>query len=359
MQATLPPPTSRPNVRTRDLWSLGVLPVMALGALSGLLGVNWDIAWHIDKGRDTFFTMPHNFIYGCMLIVLMVSAYGLLRDQRQTNLHLRIAGRQLHPGLLIGVVSTALVIFFAPADELWHRFFGVDATLWGPMHLVGLTGFTLFSFAGLVTSHLERELTNDPNRKTLFSRLTVFFAAMLLGYLVLFLAEYEFNVTQFNMVFHPILLAGLTVFPLVLISSLRPKLWSATVTALGFTLVRLALWGWLVYTSSIDLAGQSKPAIPMLILSALAVDAMVSRKLPGWLVGLVAATITLATNFFLVNLYGIMPWTSDTLLVGVPVGLALGALVGMLASKVAAQIEPSNAISSASSSRKIQTEARA
>jgi hypothetical protein len=328
---------------------------MALGALSGLLGVNWDIAWHIDKGRDTFFTMPHNFIYGCMLIVLATSAYGLLRDQRRTNLHWTIAGRQLHPGLLIGVVSTALVMFFAPADELWHRFFGVDATLWGPMHLVGLTGFTLFSFAGLTTSYLERELATNTARKTMFSRLTVFFSAMLLGYLVLFLAEYEFNVTQFEIVFHPILLGGLTVFPLVLISSLRPRLWSAAVAALGFTLVRLALWGWLAYSSSIDLAGQSKPVIPMLILSALAVDAMVSRKLPGWIIGLVAASITLATNYVMVNLYGIMPWTNDTLLIGVPAGLALGAIVGMLASKVAAQIEPSGA----TSSQDIRTEVRA
>lgn len=346
MQATLPPPASRPGTRTRDLWSLGVLPVMALGALSGLLGVNWDIAWHIDKGRDTFFTMPHNFIYGCMLIVLMVSAYGLLRDQRQTNLHWTIAGRQLHPGLLIGVVSAALVLFFAPADELWHRFFGVDATLWGPMHLLGLTGFTLFSFAGLTTSHLERELTQDPGRKTMFSRLSLFFAAMLLGYLVLFLAEYEFNVTQFDTVFHPMLLSGLTVFPLALISRLRPRRWSATVTALGFTLVRLALWGWLSYSSSIDLAGQSKPVIPMLILSALAVDAMIDRKRPGWLVGLVAAAITLVANYVAVKLYGVMPWTTDTLLIGVPAGLALGAVTGMLASRVAAQIEPSSAISS-------------
>lgn len=342
MQASPHFPASRPDTKTRDLWNLGVLPVMALGALSSLLGVNWDIAWHIDKGRDTFFTMPHNFIYGAMLIVLMVSLYGLLRDRRHTNLHLSIAGRSLHPGLLIGVVAAAMILFFAPADELWHRFFGVDATLWGPMHLVGLTGFGLFSFAGLVSSHIEREIASDAARKTLFSRFTVFFAAMLLGSLVLLLAEYEFNVTQFEVYFHPILLAGLTVFPMILISSLRPRLWSATVTALIFTLVRLILIGWLTYSSSIDLAGQSKPAIPVLILSAIAIDLMVARQLPGWLVGLVAGAITLVVNVFAVNLYGVMPWTVDTLIVGVPVGLILAALLGALAARVAAQIEPSS-----------------
>ena len=340
MQASPHFPAAKPDTKTRDLWNLGVLPAMALGSLSSLLGVNWDISWHIDKGRDTFFTMPHNFIYGAMLIVLMVSLYGLIRDQRQSSLHLRIAGRQLHPGLLIGVVAAAMILFFAPADELWHRFFGVDATLWGPMHLVGLTGFGLFSFAGLVSSQIEREIADNAARQRLFSRLSVFFAAMLLGSLVLLLAEYEFNVTQFEIYFHPMLLAGLTVFPLALISYLRPRLWSATVAALIFTLVRLALIGWLTYTSSIDLAGQTKPAIPVLILSALAIDAMVARKQPGWLVGLVAGAITLIVNYFAVNLYAVMPWTADALAIGVPAGLALAALLGALAARVAEQIEP-------------------
>ena len=64
------------KTQTKDLWQIGVLPVLALGSLAGLLGVYWDIAWHIDIGRDSFFTLPHNFIYAFMTIVLGVSLYG-------------------------------------------------------------------------------------------------------------------------------------------------------------------------------------------------------------------------------------------------------------------------------------------
>jgi hypothetical protein len=48
---------SVPTRAEKDLWSMGVLPVMALGALSSLIGVYWDIAWHVDIGRDTFFNV--------------------------------------------------------------------------------------------------------------------------------------------------------------------------------------------------------------------------------------------------------------------------------------------------------------
>jgi hypothetical protein len=209
------------------------------------------------------------------------------------------------------------------------------------MHLVGLTGFTLFSFAGLATSWLERELTSDARRKTVFSGLTVFFAATLLGNAVLLLAEYEFNIAQFDITFHPILLAGLTTFPLILIATLRPRTWSATMVTVVFTLIRLALLGWLTISNNLDLAGQSKPAIPLLILSGLVVDALISRRVAGWLAGLASGATTLAANDVMVGAYGIMPWTSSILMIGVPAGLILAAISGWMASRVAAQLEPS------------------
>jgi len=80
----LVPKVGKAPARVRDLWSLGVLPVLAAGALAGLLGIYWDIAWHIDIGRDTFFTPPHNFLYASMATVLVMSLYGLWRDRRET-----------------------------------------------------------------------------------------------------------------------------------------------------------------------------------------------------------------------------------------------------------------------------------
>jgi hypothetical protein len=240
----------------RDLWSLGVLPILAVGSLAGWLGVYWDIAWHIDKGRDSFFSPPHNFIYAFMLIVLVMSLVGLVRDKRDTPFHLSIGRAQLHPGILIVAVGAMLVLFFAPADELWHRVFGPDASLWGPMHLIGLLGFTMATFGGLLSCWLERSIS--PKRQRLFSVMTFFFAIILLGWTMLYLAEFEYGIQFFPMFWYSFLLTGLPTFALVLITKLNPFPWAATLTAFCFSVLRLLLSGFLMTTAYFDLAGDSR-----------------------------------------------------------------------------------------------------
>ena len=43
----------------------------------------------------------------------------------------------------------ALTILAAPIDDLWHRLFGIDVTLWSPPHLLGLAGAQLNSIGCL------------------------------------------------------------------------------------------------------------------------------------------------------------------------------------------------------------------
>jgi hypothetical protein len=321
------------NIRTshKDLWALGVLPILALGSVAGLLGVYWDIAWHIDKGRDSFFSPPHNFIYAFMLVVLTMSLYTLVRDRRATPFHLRFGNTRFHPGMLIVAVGAMLVLFFAPADDLWHRVFGPDATLWGPMHLIGLLGFTMATFGGLLSSWLERSLTPNPSRQRLFSFSTFFFAVILLGWTMLYLAEYEYGIQVFPMFWHSLLLLGLPTFTLVLIAKLAPVPWAATLTALAFSGLRLLFAGYLAVTAQFDLAGQSKPMIPLLILIGVAVDLLVRRKTPLWLVGVVAALLSFLSNYIQHQIN----WYSTSLFIGVPLGVLLSVVLAYLASAVA------------------------
>ena len=82
---------------TQDLWRLGVLPIMAIATFTGLFGIYWDISWPIDKGRDTFFSPPHNLIYLLMGIVLVVTPFGFLRDRQASQFHLRLGRARRHP----------------------------------------------------------------------------------------------------------------------------------------------------------------------------------------------------------------------------------------------------------------------
>ncbi len=325
------------NKASSDLWTLGVLPILALGSLAGLTGVYWDIAWHIDKGRDSFFSPPHNLIYAFMLIVLVMSVYGLIRDQRTTGFHLKVSKLNLHPGLLVVAVGAMLVLFFAPADELWHRLFGADATLWGPMHLIGLLGFTMATFGGLLSSWLEHSLlltSKQANRQRLFSVSTFFFSVILLGWTMLYLAEYEYRIQVFPMFWQPLLLMGLPTFTLVLVAKLSPIRWAATVAALAFTAFRLLLAGYLTLTATADWAGESKPIIPILIATGFIVDVLIQRNVPLWLIGILSALVSLGANYFQ---HG-QNWYVAALTSGIPLGVVLSVVLAYLASAVAASL---------------------
>lgn len=351
--------TEHQRAAGQDLWAVGVLPVLAVGSLAGFIGIYWDISWHIDKGRDTFFTPPHDFVYTNMAVVLAASLYGMWRDRRQTPFHLPVGAHRFQAGILIVAVGAALVLAFAPLDDLWHRLFGVDVTVWGPMHLVGILGVTLTRFGGMVCAWLDRELTADPGRRRLLGDVCLFFAMVVVGGSVLAVAEYEFVVPQYPMVWHPILLAALPVFTLVLVASLAPRPWAATLVTVGFTALRFALAVWLIAASHLDLAGVSRPVIPLLIPAGVAMDLLVARRAPGWMAGLAGGAVTLAVNGLLIDasapaIGGIrLFWTATTLERAIVPALLLSALMGAAGAAVADALRGRGGIRSARERRRL------
>ena len=55
----------------------------------------------------------------------------------------RIFGISGTPGFHLAAWGIALTVLAAPIDDLWHRLFGLDVTLWSPPHLLGLLGFAI------------------------------------------------------------------------------------------------------------------------------------------------------------------------------------------------------------------------
>lgn len=126
--------------------------VVGLGLTGGLLqiyGGTWDIAWHVDRGRESFFSPPHLVLYAGILLVLIsasiglsaaaTSGAGLLRRLRES------------PPLTAIVAATLLQLSSAPLDEFWHRSFGRDVSVWSPPHFVLIFGAaaTFFALAAL------------------------------------------------------------------------------------------------------------------------------------------------------------------------------------------------------------------
>ena len=99
-------------------------------------GVQWDIQWHVLIGRDTFWIAPHlhdlcrRHAGGADLVRTAGRGHSAGRTAR---------GRDLDPprlistrGVHLAAWGMALTVLAAPIDDLWHRLFGLDVTLWSP-----------------------------------------------------------------------------------------------------------------------------------------------------------------------------------------------------------------------------------
>jgi len=106
---------------------VGLLIAMAIGGW----GVQWDIRWHLLIGRDSFWIAPHVMTYAGVTLSATI-AFGMLALER--------ARGRASQGWRLAAVGMALTILAAPIDDLWHRLFGIDVTVWSPPHLLGLAG---------------------------------------------------------------------------------------------------------------------------------------------------------------------------------------------------------------------------
>ena len=144
------------GVESLTLYRIALWALLAGNLIAGW-GVQWDIQWHVRVGRDSFWIPPHVMTYGGVAIVVLVSFGVLARD---TLRHLmagraptgttRVAGITGTPGFYLAACGIALTVLAAPIDDLWHRLFGIDVTLWSPPHLLGLLGVTINTLACLL-----------------------------------------------------------------------------------------------------------------------------------------------------------------------------------------------------------------
>lgn len=128
-------------VARAGLWTL-----FAANVVAGW-GTQWDIQWHLAIGRDSFWIPPHLMLYSGVTAIVLVSfgvlawttarALGGADRERGT---IRIIGFAGTPGYHLAAWGIGLTVLAAPIDDLWHRLFGLDVTLWSPPHLLGLLG---------------------------------------------------------------------------------------------------------------------------------------------------------------------------------------------------------------------------
>src|SRR3954447_11961426 len=190
------------------------------GALQvALFGFWWDVATHIDKGRDNgpFGTPAHWPIliglFGIALAGFLAVVLGCDKDER-TAIKLRQDWHVPLGGLLLLACGVFALSGF-PLDDTWHRLFGQDVTLWGPTHvlMIGSASLATLAIWALLTEG-RRSARRQGLRVPAGDRAASFVDRMrgpsIAGGFLIGLSslqgEFDFGVPQFSLILHPVML---------------------------------------------------------------------------------------------------------------------------------------------------------
>ena len=326
----------------------GVPPWLALPAgiattslITAVFGMYWDIALHIGVGRDEgpLANPAHYFILVGLFGIFAAGFIAMvLPKERPSSASIKL-GRDWHAplgGVLICACGAFSLTGF-PLDDVWHRLFGQDVTLWGPTHLmlIGGASMTLVGIAVLAVEGLRWNAANGrAGTEKGFAKLALAVAltgGFMLG-LSTFQAEFDFGVPQFRFVFHAMLIMLAAGVGLV-----TTRIWGGRGAAIGAVAFFLLIRGLLTLFVG-PVFGETEPAMPLYVVSALVVEVVALRIAAkdrplafGLWSGLGIGTIGFASEWAWSHAVMKLPWPAELLPEAAILGFAMaiaGALLG-------------------------------
>jgi hypothetical protein len=326
-------------------WAALPAALAAVALNVALLGMYWDISLHIDNGRDAgpLANPAHYLILAGLFGVFASGVLAIvLPKERPGPGAVRIARGWYAPagGLLMAACGAFSLIAF-PLDDVWHRVFGQDVTLWGPTHLmlIGGAGLSLVAQSVLLAEGLRaRKRTPRPAHRSASrfqlrpahvtaARRIGLMGGLLIG-LSTFQAEFDFGVPQYRLVFQPMLIALAAGAALV-----AARLWIGRGGAIGAALFFLGLRGAVSLLVG-PVFGQTTPGLPLYLGEALCVEALaiVLARRPlalGAASGVAIGTAGLASEWGWSQLAMRLPWTGDLLPEAIVFAVAAGVAGGI------------------------------
>lgn len=321
-------------------WS--ALPVLLAGAslLTAAFGFFWDVATHIDDGRDAgpFANDSHFLILAGLGGIALAGYAGVVlgTPRRERDTVALAPGWHVPIGALLILVCGVVALAGFPLDDVWHRLFGQDVTLWGPTHLMMIGGAalsTLGVWVLLVEGRREARPRTRFQRRVLGLREMIAAGAFLIGLSALQL-EFGFGVPQFNLLFHPAMIALAAGIGLVA-ARVRLGRGGALVAVVSYLPV-MAILALIVGPGF----GHSQLHFPLYLAEAVLVELValaVDPRRPvglGALSGLAIGTVGVAAEWGWSHVWMPIPWTGSLLpelaLLGPLAGISGGVLGGFI-----------------------------
>ncbi len=204
----------------RPSWVALTILVFTTSIICALFGFIWDVSWHIGNGRDPgpLANPAHYFIIiGLFGIFVAGMIAVVLPFERPGRAAVRITRNWYAPvgGILMAGCGLYAMIGF-PLDDIWHRIFGQDVTLWGPTHLMMIGGANFSLFAVLMLEYEGARSTEETPADAALERhdgpfikiLRYLSCGGLLIGMSVYQIEFDFGVPQFRLVFQPMLIAA-------------------------------------------------------------------------------------------------------------------------------------------------------
>jgi hypothetical protein len=340
----------------RPSWVAFPVALFTSSIICALFGFIWDVSLHIGNGRDdgALANPAHYFILiglfgifvaGCTAMVLP------LNGERPGPAAIRITDDWYAPvgGVVMAGCGLYALMGF-PLDDMWHRIFGQDVTLWGPTHLMMIGGA---GFSTLAAAYLEyegkRAVGADAPRDGIGLKFVLYlaFAGVLIGASV-YQIEFDFGVPQFRQVFQPMLIAAAAGLALVM-----ARIFLGRGAALIAAVIAIGLRGIvaLIVAPVLDAPVNWFPLYlgAAVVVELVGLTPLIKRPVVfGAVSGLGIATIGLWLESLWINAVYAYPWPSsiwpEALSMAIPVAILTGACGAMAGMVVTGQRLPRRAI---------------
>ncbi len=323
-------------------WAAVALVFITVTLVTADLGFMWDVSLHAGRGRDDgpLANPAHYFILVGLffLFIAGMAAVVFPRDgAKPSPSAVRITSTWYAPvsGIYLAGCGLYALIGF-PLDDVWHRLFGQDVTLWGPTHLMLIGGAGL-STLGIILLLRENEVSADAGAAAAptwlrWLILSTAFGAGIIG-LSVFQNEFEYGVAQFRMGFQPMLIAISAVIPMV-----AARLFVGPGAAFFAACFFLGVRGVISFIVT-DVFGQAHYVFSLYLGSAILIELLGATKLrdkPLWfgaVGGFLIGTVGMAIEAVWTALVFPFPWAPDMwaegLAMTVPVAIG-GGMCGAL-----------------------------
>lgn len=216
-------------------------PTVVIAAVGMMVGVYWDIAWHMSIGRDSFWTPAHLLIQAGGLVAGLTSAYVALRTTfagTGSAAAVTFWGFRGPLGGWVCIWGCLAMVTSAPFDDWWHDAYGLDVRIISPPHMVLALGIGAIGVGALLLTLAWQ------NRETRNQRLATWLllvaGALLLMDRAIMLTEFSGKNQMHSGQFYRLAMLAYPMAVVMMARSSRTR-WGATLTAAIFMAIMLAL----------------------------------------------------------------------------------------------------------------------